>query len=51
MRMPVCWLGAGAGEEGAGGVVSGEEVGEGNIGAALGRLQQGAGVWTELMGD
>lgn len=29
MRMPVCCLGAGAGEEGAGGVVSGEEVGEG----------------------
>lgn len=49
--MPVCWLGARAGEGGLEGVVSGVEMGEGKHWGALGRLQQGAGVWTELVGD
>ena len=49
--MPVCWLGAGAGEEGAGAWFLEKRWGKGSIGAALGRLQQGAGVWTELVGD
>lgn len=35
----------------AGGVASGEGWGRGRTGVALGKLQEGAGIWRELVGD
>lgn len=43
----MCWLGPEQGKAGLRGVASGVEKGEGDTGAALGRLQRGAGVWTD----
>lgn len=48
--MPMSWLRARPRGRGVGGVVSGEEVGEGNNSVALGSLQEGAGVSRELVG-